>query len=153
MMFQLWENNNARAAPPSEPSFEDDEDEGVPEHVYRLVMSLGEELSGLDLNSANDVNAFMTRKTQESTVDEIVKLHTISTAMKLSGSFDADAFEAVDREVGRILKGVPAGQQKDMLKAARQKRQEELLGELIDASLLDPQGHLFNELIQIHKTS
>jgi len=131
----------------------------VPEHVYRLIETLGpnENLAHVDLNSANSVTAFMEDAKQKrkwkSCLDEILNLYRIHTVMQLSCTFDKETLEIVDNEVEAVLSTVPFGKRQDLLNAARDERQKQILGEMVDTSLLDPESNLFKKLIRSHSAT
>jgi hypothetical protein len=163
MMYQLWENNNAQV-PPGDMSDRSDvssesgsETAQVPQHVYRLIEALApnEDLKYVDLNDEHAVTSYVAqmqrKEKRKSIVDQIVKLYKMFTIMKLSSTFDEHALEVVDKEVGILLKGISSEEREDLIKTAREERQKQILGEMIDNSLLDPETNLFKKLIKLHK--
>jgi len=118
----------------------------VPAHMRNLVESLG--CRNLDLTNIEVVNQFIARRREavenEADVKRITRLLALEAAMRISSTFSGVDVALVRGEINGTVRSRPA-----LLEAAEKERRKQIVGQLIDNSLLVPEtdGNLLQRLL------
>jgi len=114
--------------------------------MRNLVESLG--CRNLDLTNIEVVNQFIARRREavenEADVKRITRLLALEAAMRISSTFSGVDVALVRGEINGTVRSRPA-----LLEAAEKERRKQIVGQLIDNSLLVPEtdGNLLQRLL------
>lgn len=81
---------------------------------------------------------------------ELVRLIKLDASMRICGAFDGEDLECVDKAIRELLGNLPTTSRRSVMKSAKAEHRKQLLGQLINAVLLDPEKdkELFDNLIR-----
>lgn len=173
-VFQLWENYSPPASDIDEPSYPSPRmvpasppsslRSTIPVHLHSLLEYLmGEDqLNQLDLSDQHAVTMYISQRDQHeraskcaekerNIVTEVVRLLKLQATMRLSRVFTTEDLDHVNHHIRTVLSAFPdQSTQQRVFGAAKAEHRRQLLGQLIDSSLLNPvtDTDLFHNLIR-----